>query len=177
MRYGVKITKDNLYFVLVLHMSKTTLDVWKHKLFSDRCWLRVVLDKKNSVLTGEDLKYTLTHYGQMTYVCVSELSHHLLSQGLVTWSAPNQYLHQCWIIVKWFSLSKYTKFFFSIKCIWQCSLQSINLFVQLLACSGMELRGCISAFQFHNDRVPGMSLAVCPVNCLFQHSGPEYLAK
>ena len=42
----------------------------------------------------------LTHWGQVTHICVSKQAHHWLRQWLVSFSWPSHYLNQYWLIVK-----------------------------------------------------------------------------
>ena len=49
----------------------------------------------------------LTHWGQVTHICISKLHHHWLKQWLVTWSAPSHYLNQCWNIFNWTLRNKF----------------------------------------------------------------------
>ena len=43
----------------------------------------------------------LTHWDQVTHICVIELGHHWFRQWLVVCLAPSHYLDQCWKIFNW----------------------------------------------------------------------------
>ena len=43
----------------------------------------------------------LTHLPLVLHACVSESTQHWFRQWLVTYSAPSNYLNQCWVIVNW----------------------------------------------------------------------------
>ena len=44
---------------------------------------------------------SLTHWGQVTCICVSNLGHHWFILWLVTWLVPIHYLNRCWGVVNW----------------------------------------------------------------------------
>ena len=73
---------------------------------------------------------TLTHWGIVTHLCVTELGHHWLRQWIIAYVAPNCYPNKWWLIVNWILRSKIqwslkqTKIFYSIKYIIKCSMQS-----------------------------------------------------
>ena len=43
----------------------------------------------------------LIHLPLVSHLCVGELCWHCFGQWLITCSAPNHYLYQCWVIVNW----------------------------------------------------------------------------
>ena len=47
------------------------------------------------------IERSLTHWGQVTHICVSQAYHHWFRWWLVAWPAPSHYLNQCWNIVNW----------------------------------------------------------------------------
>ena len=58
----------------------------------------------------------LTHWGQVTQICVTKLDHPGLRQWLVAWSAPSHYLNQRWNTVNWRSLGKKISFVSASMC-------------------------------------------------------------
>ena len=49
----------------------------------------------------------LTHWGWVTHICISKLSHHCFKQWHVPCMVPSHYLNQCWIIVNWTIANKF----------------------------------------------------------------------
>ena len=47
------------------------------------------------------LVYWITYWGRVTHIFVSKLYHHWFRYWLVSYTAPNHYLNQCWDIVSW----------------------------------------------------------------------------
>ena len=47
------------------------------------------------------LLQSLTHWGQVTHICITNLDHHWFRQWLVVWMVPSHYLNQCLNIVDW----------------------------------------------------------------------------
>ena len=43
----------------------------------------------------------LTHWGQVTHICISKLVPHWLRLWLVAWLVPSHYLNHCWLIFDW----------------------------------------------------------------------------
>ena len=41
----------------------------------------------------------LTHWGQVTHICIGNLRHHWFRKWLVTCLATSHYLNQCWVII------------------------------------------------------------------------------
>ena len=58
---------------------------------------RILISIKRAVCRS----WALTHWGRVTHICTSQLTHLWFRQWLVTWSAPSRYLNQWWNIVNW----------------------------------------------------------------------------
>ena len=53
------------------------------------------------------VKCIKTRHPLVLHICVSELGQHWVRKWLVTYSAPNHYLHQCWNIINWTLRNKF----------------------------------------------------------------------
>ena len=69
----------------------------------------------------------LTHLLLAPHICVWESGQHWFRQWLVTYSTPNHYLYQCWVILNWTLRNKFQRhfsetieLFHSRKRVWKC---------------------------------------------------------
>ena len=107
--------------------------------------------------TLQHLLTNLTHWGQVTLICVNKLS---IIGSDVAWSAPSHYLNQCWNIV---NLTIRNKFQWNVnrnsnifihenhrpphlswrsvrKCIWKCRLRNGGHFISASMCWYLQQR-------------------------------------
>ena len=78
--------------------------------FNDAFWRMLILHSTT----------LLTHWGWVTHISVSQISHHCFKYWFFACLAPSHYLNQCWLVVNW-NLRNYIQWHFDLK---------LNIFIQ-----------------------------------------------